>query len=218
MFLVIKVIWCSVFLFYFEVVRADYANSTINTAKAISDDFRTFQQTGKRVSRRDGRGLFTFDTKNDDIQVYSRSQSARNVLTSSVNRRTSIWCHRVIIKQCIKSSLKTIKAQKKNSKCCNLHSTLIVKHSLTILAMPHFLRVLNFFIWIYESFVLTAFLTWPQLSDDFTILRQAQRKIVFILFEFSRVSCETSCFLTATERWKERSFLWPEAKWFHWAI
>lgn len=70
MFLVIKVIWCSVFLIYFEVVSADYANSTINTARTISDDFRNFQQTGKRISRRDGRGLFTFDTKNDDIQVF----------------------------------------------------------------------------------------------------------------------------------------------------
>lgn len=69
MVLVIKVIWCSVFLIYFEVIQADYANSTINAAKTISDDFRKFQQTGKRISRREGRGLFTFDTLNDDLKV-----------------------------------------------------------------------------------------------------------------------------------------------------
>lgn len=69
MFAIIKVIWCSVFLFYFEVINADYANSTINAAKSISNDFRHFQQTGKQANRRDGRGLFSFETKNDDIQV-----------------------------------------------------------------------------------------------------------------------------------------------------
>lgn len=72
MFSVVKVFWCGVLLVYFEVINAnysDYTNSTIKTARSISDDFRIFQQTGKRVSGRDGRKLFTFDTKNDDIQV-----------------------------------------------------------------------------------------------------------------------------------------------------
>lgn len=67
-FLVIKVFWCSVFLFQLRGIHADYANSTINAAKTISDDFQSFQRTGKRTSARDGR-LFTFETKNDDIQV-----------------------------------------------------------------------------------------------------------------------------------------------------
>ncbi|XP_031630522.1 uncharacterized protein LOC116345366 [Contarinia nasturtii] len=60
--------WCSAFLFHFRVIHADYTNSTINVARTISDDFQSFQRTGKRTSARDGR-LFTFETKNDDIQV-----------------------------------------------------------------------------------------------------------------------------------------------------
>lgn len=82
MFLVIKVIWCSVFLFCVKMISADYVNSTINTARTISDDFQAFQQTGKRVNRRDGRGLFTFNTKNDDIQVHFHTiKSARKSST-----------------------------------------------------------------------------------------------------------------------------------------
>lgn len=68
----VKVFWCSVMLFYLELVGADYANSTISTVKMISDDFRIFQETGKRVSGRDGRKLISFDTKNNHIEVHKR--------------------------------------------------------------------------------------------------------------------------------------------------
>lgn len=65
----VKVIWCSVLLFYLELVDADYTNSTISTVKMMSDDFRIFQETGKRISGRDGRRLISFNTKNDNIEV-----------------------------------------------------------------------------------------------------------------------------------------------------
>lgn len=54
------------------LVSANYANSTISAVKMISDDFRTFQQTGKSTNRRDGRKLISFNTKNDDIEVYNK--------------------------------------------------------------------------------------------------------------------------------------------------
>lgn len=66
----IKVFWCGVFLFHLHDAYADYTNSTISKARTISDDFRLFQKTGKRVSRRDGR-LISFDTKNNNIEVSS---------------------------------------------------------------------------------------------------------------------------------------------------
>lgn len=70
MFQILKVFWCSVILVYCQLlVSANYANSTISAVKMISDDFRIFQQTGKPVSRRDGRKLISFNTKNDNIEV-----------------------------------------------------------------------------------------------------------------------------------------------------
>lgn len=69
MLIFVKVFWCSAILFYLEEVSADYANSTISTVKMISDDFRNFQQTGQRVSGRDGRKLISFNTKNNNIEV-----------------------------------------------------------------------------------------------------------------------------------------------------
>lgn len=71
----VKVFWCSVMLFYLELVGGDYANSTISTVKMISDDFRIFQETGKRVSGRDGRKLISFDTKNNQIEVHTHEFS-----------------------------------------------------------------------------------------------------------------------------------------------
>lgn len=44
-------------------------NDTISIAKMISDDFRDFQRTGRRVGGRDGRKLISFITKNDNIEV-----------------------------------------------------------------------------------------------------------------------------------------------------
>lgn len=70
MFQKLKVFWCSVILFSCQLlVSANYANSTISGFKAISDDFRIFQQTGKPIGRRDGRKLVSFNTKNDNIEV-----------------------------------------------------------------------------------------------------------------------------------------------------
>lgn len=58
-----------VIVFYVDKeVCGDYVNSTINAAKMISDDFKSFQQAGKRIGGRSGR-LITFETKNDDLQV-----------------------------------------------------------------------------------------------------------------------------------------------------
>lgn len=67
---VIKVLWCSLFLIYLQESHADYANSTISKVRMISDDFRIFQKTGKRISRRDGRRLISFDTRNNNIEVH----------------------------------------------------------------------------------------------------------------------------------------------------
>lgn len=75
MLTLVKVCWCSVILFHLKEVRADYANSTISTVKMISDDFQNFQQTGRRISGRDGRKLISFNTKNDNIEVYNNLKS-----------------------------------------------------------------------------------------------------------------------------------------------
>lgn len=47
----------------------------MSIAKMISDDFRDFQRTGRKVVGRDGRNLISFITKNDNIEVMSRSMS-----------------------------------------------------------------------------------------------------------------------------------------------
>lgn len=65
-----QLFWLTVIVFYVEEVCADYVNSTINAAKMISDDFKSFQQAGKRIGGRSGR-LITFETKNNDLQVYT---------------------------------------------------------------------------------------------------------------------------------------------------
>lgn len=70
MFRKLKLVWCSVILCCCQMlVRANYANSTISAVKMISDDFQIFQQTGQPISRRDGRKLISFNTKNDNIEV-----------------------------------------------------------------------------------------------------------------------------------------------------
>lgn len=60
--------WITVIVFYLDLVSSNYTNSTINAAKMLSDDFRSFEQIGERFSGRNGR-LISFDTKNDDLQV-----------------------------------------------------------------------------------------------------------------------------------------------------
>lgn len=74
MLIFVKVFWCSAILVYFEGVSGDYANSTISTFKMIGDDFREYQQTGQRNRGRDGRKFVTFDTKNNNIEVYSSAE------------------------------------------------------------------------------------------------------------------------------------------------
>lgn len=69
MHILARVLWCSAILLYIEIVSGNYTNSTISKAKMISDDFRIFQKTGRRVSRRDGHRFISFETKNDNIEV-----------------------------------------------------------------------------------------------------------------------------------------------------
>lgn len=53
-----------------QIVRALYNNDTIHTAKLTVDDLLTFNKMGKRTGGRDGRRLISFDTRNDNIEVF----------------------------------------------------------------------------------------------------------------------------------------------------
>lgn len=67
-------------------------NDTMSMAKMISDDFRDFQRTGRKVGGRDGRKLVSFITKNDNIEVIPSMWNSWNIHVNYARLCNNVIC------------------------------------------------------------------------------------------------------------------------------